>query len=174
VYSANATRRTYDRNTDKGEVGGSSPPRPTIQITSKHAAILTFPLSENISQKTNLPTICQLYDWPDGIYTQGVKTLRLKTERLGWISRTLPYRVEGPGRQCNTLQDCARTGKSFLASLRGVVQLVRTLPRRRLESQTVTAVLLLALSSIILPHQGVQFSNQKPHSSCLKSFFPLP
>jgi len=30
VYSASATRRTYDRNTDKGEVGGSSPPRPTI------------------------------------------------------------------------------------------------------------------------------------------------
>jgi len=45
---------------DKGEVGGSSPPRPTIQITSKYAAILTFLLSGNISQKTNLPTICQL------------------------------------------------------------------------------------------------------------------
>jgi hypothetical protein len=27
---------------------------------SKYAAILTFPLSGNISQKTNLPTICQL------------------------------------------------------------------------------------------------------------------
>jgi len=49
-----------DRNTDKGEVGGSNPPRPTIQITSKYAAILTFPLSGNIRQKTNLPTICQL------------------------------------------------------------------------------------------------------------------
>jgi len=49
-----------DRNTDKGEVGGSNPPRPTIQITSKYAAILTFPLSGNISKKTNLPTICQL------------------------------------------------------------------------------------------------------------------
>jgi hypothetical protein len=35
---------TYDRNTDKGEVGGSSPPRPTIQFTNKYAAILTFPL----------------------------------------------------------------------------------------------------------------------------------
>jgi hypothetical protein len=45
---------------DKGEVGGSSPPRPTIQITSKYAAILTFRLSGNIRQKTNLPTICQL------------------------------------------------------------------------------------------------------------------
>ncbi len=51
---------------DKGEVGGSSPPRPTIQIISKYAPILTFSLSGNISQKTNLPTICQLYDWPDG------------------------------------------------------------------------------------------------------------
>jgi hypothetical protein len=29
---------------DKGEVGGSSPPRPTIQITNKYAAILAFPL----------------------------------------------------------------------------------------------------------------------------------
>ena len=44
-------------------------------------------------------------------YTQGVKTLRLKTERLGWISRTLPYRVEGRGRQCKTLQDTARLCK---------------------------------------------------------------
>ena len=39
---------------------GSSPPRPTIQIASKYAAILTFYLRGNISQKTNLPTICQL------------------------------------------------------------------------------------------------------------------
>jgi len=31
------------------EVGGSSPPRPTIQITSKYVAILTSPLSGNIS-----------------------------------------------------------------------------------------------------------------------------
>jgi hypothetical protein len=35
-------RGTYDLNTDKGEVGGSSPPRPTIQ-TNKYAAIRTFP-----------------------------------------------------------------------------------------------------------------------------------
>jgi hypothetical protein len=48
------------RAPDKGEVGGSSPPRPTIKIASKYAAILTFPLPGNISQKTNLPTICQL------------------------------------------------------------------------------------------------------------------
>jgi len=52
----------YDLNTDKGEVGGSSPPRPTIQITSKYAAILTFPLSGNISQKTVLSIVCQLHD----------------------------------------------------------------------------------------------------------------
>ncbi len=45
---------------DKGEVGGSSPPRPTIQIISKYAVIRTFPLSGYISQKINLPTICQL------------------------------------------------------------------------------------------------------------------
>jgi len=51
---------TNDLNPDKGEVGGSSPPRPTIQIPNKYAAILTFPFSESMSQKTNLPTICQL------------------------------------------------------------------------------------------------------------------
>ena len=41
----------YDLNTDKGEVGGSSPPRPTIQII-KHAAILTFPLFGDLTQKS--------------------------------------------------------------------------------------------------------------------------
>ena len=51
---------------DKGEVGGSSPPRPTFPITRKYAVILAFPLSENIRLKANLPTICQLYVWPDG------------------------------------------------------------------------------------------------------------
>src|SRR5205809_2886122 len=55
-----------------------------------------------------------------------------------------------------------------------VVQLVRTLPRHWLESHTVTAVLLLHAIINISPHQGVQFSNQKPHSTCLKSFFPYP
>jgi hypothetical protein len=58
---------------DKGEVGGSSPPTPTIKITSKYEAILTFPLSGNISQKTNLPTIWQLYDWPDGTTLRALK-----------------------------------------------------------------------------------------------------
>ncbi len=52
---------------DKGEVGGSSPPRPTIQITSKYTAILTFPLSGNISHKTVLSTVCQLPVWLDAI-----------------------------------------------------------------------------------------------------------
>ncbi len=56
----------YDLNTDKGEVGGSSPPRPTIQITSKYASILTFPLFGALPQKTVLSTVCQLRDWPDG------------------------------------------------------------------------------------------------------------
>jgi hypothetical protein len=50
-----------DLNTDKGEVGGSSPPRPTIQITSKYAAILTFPLPGDLPSKTrfakNLPKV---------------------------------------------------------------------------------------------------------------------
>jgi len=54
------TLRDQGLITDKGEVGGSSPPRPTIQISNKYAAILTFPLPGNISKKTNLPTICQL------------------------------------------------------------------------------------------------------------------
>jgi len=44
---------------DKGEVGGSSPPRPTIQITNKHAVILTFPRLGNLPQKAVLST-CQL------------------------------------------------------------------------------------------------------------------
>jgi len=51
---------------DKGEVGGSSPPRPTIQITSKYAVILTFPVIGALPQKTVLSTVCQLHGWPDG------------------------------------------------------------------------------------------------------------
>ena len=49
---------------DKGEVGGSSPPRPTIKITNECAAILTFPLSGDLPQKTDLSTICQLLERP--------------------------------------------------------------------------------------------------------------
>ena len=45
---------------NKGEVGGSSPPRPTIQITSNYAAILTFPFFADLAQKTVLSTVCQL------------------------------------------------------------------------------------------------------------------
>src|SRR6266478_9602601 len=51
---------------DKGEVGGSSPPRPTNIIINKYAAILTFPLFGDLTQKTVLSTVCQLYDSPDG------------------------------------------------------------------------------------------------------------
>src|SRR6266403_2342544 len=58
--------KTYPRYPDKGEVGGSSPPRPTIHITSKYAAIFTFPLFGDLAQKTVLSTVCQLHDWPDG------------------------------------------------------------------------------------------------------------
>src|SRR5882762_7008917 len=46
---------TSDLNTDKGEVGGSSPPRPTIQITNIYAAILTFPFLGTCHQKPVLP-----------------------------------------------------------------------------------------------------------------------
>src|SRR6202790_800352 len=62
-------RRHYTYSTikapDKREVGGSSPPRPTIQITSKYAAILTFPLFGASPQKTVLSTVFQLYVWPE-------------------------------------------------------------------------------------------------------------
>jgi hypothetical protein len=128
VYSANAARRTYGRNTDKGEVGGSSPPRPTIQIPNKYAAILTFPLSGNISQKTDLPTICQLYDWPDSTTLRALRPFgEGQTASIdSAMSRTLPSQVEERARQCKTLQGRGTSGKSFLVSLRGVVQLVRT------------------------------------------------
>ena len=52
---------TNNLNTDKGEVGGSSPPRPTIQIISKYAAILTFPLFGDLLQEAVLSTVCQLH-----------------------------------------------------------------------------------------------------------------
>jgi hypothetical protein len=42
--------KTYSCCPDKGEVGGSSPPRPTIQITNEYAAILTFPLFWDLPQ----------------------------------------------------------------------------------------------------------------------------
>ncbi len=102
--------------------------RPTIKITSKYAAILTFLVSGNISQKTNLQTICQLYDWPDGTTLRGLRPLgKGGTPGIDWaMSRTLPCHVEGRAMPCKTLQGCGRSGKSFLVSLRGVVQLVRT------------------------------------------------
>jgi hypothetical protein len=51
------------RAPDKGEVGDSSPPRPTIQITSKHAAIHTFPVYAHSSSKAALPKICQIFGY---------------------------------------------------------------------------------------------------------------
>src|SRR5271167_1379166 len=94
---------------DKGEVGGSSPPRPTIQITNKYASILTFPLFGALPQKTVLSTVCQLHDWADGT-TQGVKTLRVNRERLASIRlcrERCPVAskdVEGSARHCKTVQ----------------------------------------------------------------------
>src|SRR5258707_15465589 len=95
---------------DKGEVGGSSPPRPTIKITSKYAAILAFPLLGNTSQKTNLPTICQLWDWPDGTTRRGVKTVRVKAKRLASIRlcrECCPLTskdVQGSARDCSLVE----------------------------------------------------------------------
>jgi len=40
---------TNDLYTDKGEVGGSSPPRPTIQITNKYEVICSFSSSWELS-----------------------------------------------------------------------------------------------------------------------------
>jgi hypothetical protein len=47
---------TNDLNTDKGEVGGSSPPRPTIN-PSIYAVILSFAGCGTAAQKA----ICQLF-----------------------------------------------------------------------------------------------------------------
>jgi len=56
---------------DKGEVGGSSPPRPTIQILNIYAAIHTFLRSGDLCLKASLPTICQLFGHWDAV-TLGV------------------------------------------------------------------------------------------------------
>ena len=40
--------------------------------------------------------------------------------------------------------------------------------------QTANTGAIAGTVSDISLHQGVEFSNQKPHSTCLKSFFPLP
>src|ERR1700687_5399135 len=106
------------RAPDKGEVGGSSPPRPTITINSKYGAILTFPF-RGLSLKK---PICQLFaNFRIGRMAlhRALRPSRMKAEWLASIrimSRTLPYRVEGRGRQCKALPDCARSGKSFLVS----------------------------------------------------------
>jgi hypothetical protein len=55
-------RGTYDRIPDKGKVGGSSPPRPTIN-PSVYAAILAFAFFRNFPQSL-LSTICQLPESP--------------------------------------------------------------------------------------------------------------
>jgi hypothetical protein len=67
-----SSRETNDLNTDKGEVGGSSPPRPTITITNNYAAILTFPLP-GISPETrfvNHLSTLRLVEWN---YSQGLR-----------------------------------------------------------------------------------------------------
>src|SRR6267142_1443795 len=104
-----------DRNTDKGEVGGSSPPRPTIQITSKYAAIFTFPFPGTCHQKTILPKICQKFESAIDPVIRGVP-MRDPRETSKVI---LPCHFEGRARQCKTLQGSGSSGKSFLVSLRG-------------------------------------------------------
>jgi hypothetical protein len=116
---------------DKGEVGGSSPPRPTIQIISKYAVILTFPLFGDLPQKTVLSTVCQLYDWPDGSILRGVKTLRVKAERLASISHrreccpVTSKEVQGGATHCKAVEGA---GSHFKSVCGGVVHLVRTPP----------------------------------------------
>src|SRR5713101_6476593 len=85
---------------DKGEVGGSSPPRPTIQITNKYAAILTFPFQGTCHQKTILPKICQKFEWAIDPVIRGV-TMRDPHETSKVMLRC---HVEGRARQCKTLQ----------------------------------------------------------------------
>src|ERR1700730_16788838 len=98
-----------DLNTDKGEVGGSSPPRPTIQITSKYAVILTFPLFGDLPQKTVLSTVCQLYDLPDGSTLMRVKTVRVKAELASiWLCRECPLSGR---RTCKAVQETASLWK---------------------------------------------------------------
>jgi hypothetical protein len=97
-------RGTNDRNTDKGEVGGSSPPRPTINPRCLCGHSRFCPLA-HCRPKSHLPTICQLYDWPDGTTLRALKQATCH--------------VEERGRQCKTMQGRARTGKAFLLSLRG-------------------------------------------------------
>jgi len=89
------TARCYDLNTDKGEVGGSSPPRPTIKITSKYAAILTFPLSGILLWKS----ICQLFANFSG---SQIPDPPAYPHPLLWLDALLPSRNEakkslGPG-----------------------------------------------------------------------------
>ena len=45
------TRLTYDLNTDKGEVGGSSLPRPTINLPIKTRLFSLFPFLEPAPKK---------------------------------------------------------------------------------------------------------------------------
>src|SRR6266481_387273 len=76
---------TNDLNTDKGEVGGSSPPRPTIKITPVNTRRFSLSPLSGLSLKKPFCqpfvnfTIGRMARWH---YTQGVKPLRVKPERL--------------------------------------------------------------------------------------------
>jgi len=101
---------------DKGEVGGSSPPRPTIQITSKYAAILTFPLFVRISLKK---PFCQPFvNFTIGRMAIHSGALRPsgegRTARIDLaMSRMPPSKVEGRARQARHCKIAERAGRHF-------------------------------------------------------------
>src|SRR5712671_4763510 len=85
---------------DKGEVGGSSPPRPTIRITPVNTRLFSL-FSKN--RFVNRLSTSRFAGWH---YTQGVETLRVKPERLASIRlcrERCPVTskdVEGSARHC--------------------------------------------------------------------------
>ena len=106
-------RRTYceGRLLDKGEVGGSSPPRPTIQITSKYAAISTFHLFRESPSKNrfakNLPKIGS----PVRPIIEGVPKPPADLQYVNVRSAGRP----GRGKKCRGLEGLARSVSSTTA-----------------------------------------------------------
>ena len=119
--SVNSSRGTNDRNTDKGEVGGSSPPRPTInpQYLCGHSHFFRLP---DPRSKSHLPTICQLSG-------------RANTNRIvpfhARLSTPIAIRRLGRGSQGQNpfnLNDHSRNGTSSDCALPGQVDYFRACP----------------------------------------------